>query len=167
LQIWSWDDEQKHVLMMCSHHSITDGMSVELMQRELAAAYHAIVKGAQPTWLPLPVQYHHYAAWQRLCFANSSTWRQQLEYWQQALSGLPELQLQADRPRPALLSGKAAGVPLRIDAATVQRLKALAASAHTTLFCTLLAVLQVGRHRGFFQSQLQPPHGRLVIAYKS
>lgn len=137
-------DEQKHVLMMCCHHSITDGMSVEIMQRELAAAYYAIVKGAQPTWLPLPVQYHHYAAWQRLCFANSSMWRQQLEYWQQALSGLPQLQLQTDRPRPALPSGKAAGVPLRIDAATVQGLKALAASAHTTLFCTLLAVLQVG-----------------------
>jgi Condensation domain len=144
LQIWSWVDEQKHVLMMCCHHSITDGLSVELMQRELAAAYHAIVKGAQPTLLPLPVQYHHYAAWQRMCFANSSAWRQQLEYWQQALSGLPQLQLQMDRPRPALPSGKAAGVPLRIDAATVRGLKALAASAHTTLFCTLLAVLQVG-----------------------
>lgn len=129
--------------MMCCHYSITDGISIGIMQRELAAAYHAIVKGAQPTWVPLSVQYQHYAAWQRLCFANSSAWRQQLEYWQQALSGLPQLQLQTDRSQPAVPSGKAASVPLRIDAATVQGLKALAASVHTTLFCTLLAVLQV------------------------
>jgi hypothetical protein len=130
--------------MVCCHHSIIDGKSVEIMQRELAAAYDAALKGATLTWTPLPVQYHHYAAWQRMCFANSSMWRQHLEYWQQTLAGLPQLQLQTDRSRPALPSGRAVVVPLRIDAAVVQGLKALAADAHTTLFCTVLAVLQVG-----------------------
>ena len=47
---------QQHVLLSTMHHSLTDGWSAGLLQRELAAAYTAVVQGGAPAWSPLPVQ---------------------------------------------------------------------------------------------------------------
>lgn len=47
---------QEHVLMFISQHAITDGLSHALLQRDLAAAYTAVVAGHEPSWAPLPVQ---------------------------------------------------------------------------------------------------------------
>ena len=54
-QVWSLSAE-KHILLANIHHSITDGVSVTILQRELAAAYTAALQAADPAWEPLPVQ---------------------------------------------------------------------------------------------------------------
>ena len=47
--------EKAHVLMANMHHSTLDGLSSELLQRELALAYAAARSGTQPAWPPLPL----------------------------------------------------------------------------------------------------------------
>ena len=54
LQVWSLD-QHTHVLMANMHHIILDGLSSELLQRELAIAYAAARAGRSPIWQPLPV----------------------------------------------------------------------------------------------------------------
>ena len=55
LQIWTLSPKQ-HILLASLHHSITDGVSVAVLQQELAVAYAAAARGVKPVWQPLPVQ---------------------------------------------------------------------------------------------------------------
>ena len=54
-QVWTLNAGQR-ILLANLHHSITDGGSVAVMQRELADAYAALLEGGKVTWAPLPVQ---------------------------------------------------------------------------------------------------------------
>ena len=57
--------EREHVLLLTMHHIVTDGWSMGVLVRELAALYAAFAAG-RPSPLPeLPVQYADFAAWQR------------------------------------------------------------------------------------------------------
>ncbi len=105
------------------HHSITDGASVGILQRELAAAYSAAAAGSRPAWGPLPVSYAAYAAWQRRQLTASGVLEAQSAWWHTALAGAPPLlELPWDSPRPAVMSGASGSAPLRMDAETVAAL---------------------------------------------
>ena len=63
-------DEQQHVLLMTMHHIVSDGWSMGVLVREMAALYLAFSSG-QPSPLPeLPLQYADYAVWQRYVVAG-------------------------------------------------------------------------------------------------
>ena len=57
--------QKEHVLLVVQHHAISDGWSLSVLGRDLAAAYNAIANGMKPQWPPLPVQQVDYAVWQR------------------------------------------------------------------------------------------------------
>lgn len=142
-ELWSIGSDQ-HVLLVSLHHSITDGASVALMQRELAEAYAAALQGGQPGWAPLPVQLADYAAWQREHFAGAAM-DAQLAFWKQALAGAPPLlELPTDRPRPEVFSHAGAEHRFSMPAATRAGLQQLASAHQTTPFVVALTALQVG-----------------------
>ena len=64
VQLWRLSPHE-HVLLIVQHHSITDGMSLAVLNRDLAAAYTAVLRNMAPQWSPLPAAYIDYAAWQR------------------------------------------------------------------------------------------------------
>lgn len=89
------------VLVLNVHHIACDGWSVGIVQREISAAYAAIVGGRTPDGSP-PLQYIDYAQWLRAQAADPAL-ATQLDYWLQRLKGLPQLHgLPLDKPRPAL-----------------------------------------------------------------
>ncbi|MCP4080578.1 MAG: hypothetical protein GY743_10050, partial [Planctomycetaceae bacterium] len=55
----------KHLMMICIHHTIMDGGSYPIIIRDLLTAYNAYADGAEgPIGLPhLPVEYADYAMW--------------------------------------------------------------------------------------------------------
>ena len=90
-----------HVLLVTMHHIGSDGWSLGVFTRELAALYAAFRRGEPDPLPPLPVQYADYAAWQRR-WVEGEVLRRQAEYWKRTLAGAPELlELPTDRPRPA------------------------------------------------------------------
>lgn len=131
--------DQEFVLLLLLHHIAGDGWSLTPLTRDLSDAYGARCLGSAPTWTPLPVQYADYAMWQQKLFGRSgdenSLIDRQLEYWTQALSGLPEqLELPTDYSRPAAASYQGGSVPFSISRELHQQLNGLAQSNRATLF---------------------------------
>ncbi|MFE0654717.1 AMP-binding protein, partial [Streptomyces sp. NPDC059534] len=144
--------DREHVLLLTVHHIAYDGWSAARFWRDLSAAYAARTAGVAPDWTELPVQYGDVTLWQREVLGSpddaDSLLAKQLGYWRQALDQAPEeLALPVDRPRPAVATHRAGGVPLRLDAEGYGRLLALARRQGTSLFAVLHAGLAALLHR--------------------
>jgi acyl carrier protein len=130
---------EEHVLLVTMHHIVSDGWSIGILIREVAALYAAYVRGEESPLEELPIQYADFAHWQR-------TWLQgealaaQLDYWQAALAGAPAvINLPVDRPRLATTDHHGAKHTLEIPAGLTEALKQLGQQRDATLFMVLHA----------------------------
>ncbi|HEX8185043.1 MAG TPA: condensation domain-containing protein, partial [Blastocatellia bacterium] len=57
--------EDEHVLVVTMHHIISDGWSIGVIIREVAALYEAYSRGEESPLKELEIQYADYAGWQR------------------------------------------------------------------------------------------------------
>ncbi|HST58816.1 MAG TPA: amino acid adenylation domain-containing protein [Longimicrobium sp.] len=132
-----------HVLLMCMHHIVSDGWSMGVLVREVAAAYAAFRDGGEPSLPALPVQYADYAVWQRENVAGAVL-DAQLAWWKARLAGAPALlDLPVDRPRPAVRTQGGAREPVVLPAPLLDRLQALGRREDATLYMVLLAAFQL------------------------
>ena len=140
-------DDRSHVLLMAVHHIIFDAWSGEIFMRELATLYQDHQQ-RKPSSLVLPShQYADYAYWQRNFLSQGL--EQQLDYWQQHLSGdLPILRLPTDYPQSTKSGYQGAQCSRQLSISLSKGLKALSQSEKVTLFMTLLAAfnLLLSRH---------------------
>ncbi|HVS00232.1 MAG TPA: amino acid adenylation domain-containing protein [Thermoanaerobaculia bacterium] len=128
-----------HLLGVLSHHIVSDAWSLGVMLREAAALYRAAVAAEPPALPELPVQYADFAVWQRQWLAGDVLGHE-LAHWRSRLAGAPQtLELPADRPRPAVPSGRAGYRTLALPAGFVADLKALSLREGWTPFMALLA----------------------------
>lgn len=145
MQIWRLSAHE-HVLLIVQHHSITDGVSLGILGRDLATAYHAALSASKPEWQPLSIAYVDYASWQRATL-DAAALEAELAWWKQTLSGAPGLlELPIDRPRPTKMSFAGAKVSFATSAAVRQGLQQLAKAQQTTPFVVVMAALQAS-HR--------------------
>ncbi|HYO56996.1 non-ribosomal peptide synthetase, partial [Archangium sp.] len=147
-------EPQRHVLLLTLHHIVSDGWSMEVLLRELAALYDAFCRG-EPSPLPsLPVQYADYAAWQR-SWLEGEVLEAQLGWWRQQLEGAPRgLELPTDKPRPALVTSRGAVATRRLPRDLSESLRAFHRREGVTPFVTYLAALQALLYRYSGQEDL-------------
>ncbi|MBD1881802.1 non-ribosomal peptide synthetase [Coleofasciculus sp. FACHB-T130] len=145
-------DESEYVLLLVLHHIVSDGWSMGVLIRELAALYTAFAsckddKFSVSTPLPeLPIQYADFAHWQRE-WLQGEVLETQLAYWRQQLDGISILNLPTDRPRPAVQSYRGATQLLQLPKSLSKALEALSQQEGVTLFMTLLAAFQTLLYR--------------------
>ncbi|WP_313646366.1 condensation domain-containing protein, partial [Pseudomonas sp.] len=136
----------QHVLVVCMHHIVSDGWSMDVMVREFVQCYQA---GAQS--LPaLPLQYADYAVWQRR-WLEAGEGERQLQHWREQLGDEhPLLEVAADFPRPAVQSLQGQTLKFDFGAKLSQRLRDTARAQGVTLFMLMLAgyALFLSRHSG-------------------
>ena len=135
------------VALFTVHHIISDGWSMGVLVREVAALYAAFVEG-KPSPLPeLPIQYADFAAWQQE-WLTGSVLDDQLEYWKKQLSGAPAvLDLPTDKPRPAMQKFRGANEMFSVPKNVTEQLQTLSRQEGATLFMTLLAAFNVLLYR--------------------
>ncbi|NMO13901.1 non-ribosomal peptide synthase/polyketide synthase [Pyxidicoccus fallax] len=132
----------EHLLLLTLHHIASDGWSLGVLVREVAALYEAFIQG-QPSPLPeLPLQYADYASWQRAWLTGPAL-QSLLDYWHQRLHGVATLELPTDKPRPAVRGNAGASLGFALSRQLLDALKALAQQEGASLFMALLAGWQV------------------------
>ncbi|KAG0321904.1 hypothetical protein BGZ97_009763, partial [Linnemannia gamsii] len=131
--------DEEHVFLLTQHHIVSDGWSLNVLQRELEALYAAYRAGGVSPLPPMDIQYPDYAAWQRQWLSDDRL-KTQSEYWRATLDDAPVLlNLPTDRPRPAQQSFSGNRVPIQLDAQMTSALKQLSQKHGVTLFMNLLA----------------------------
>ncbi|MFE2282281.1 amino acid adenylation domain-containing protein [Streptomyces sp. NPDC059454] len=138
--------EREHVLLVLVHHIAGDGWSMPLLARDLTTAYASRRAGAAPAWQALPAQYADYTLWQREVLGSEddpdSAIVRQIDYWRGQLAALPEeLELPADRPRPAVSSHEGGRVPFEIPQDVYAKVVAVARAQQASPFMVVQSAL--------------------------
>src|SRR5262249_49797371 len=123
------------------HHIVADWWSIGIFLRELATLYVSVLQG-RPSPLPeLAIQYADFAVYQRRRLQGEIL-ETQLSYWRRRLAGAPGLELQTDRPRPAVQTYSGQTYSFALPKAALDSLKQFGNDEGATLFMTLLAAFQ-------------------------
>ncbi|MFF5532690.1 non-ribosomal peptide synthase/polyketide synthase [Streptomyces cinerochromogenes] len=130
----------EHVLVLATHHIVTDGWSTGVLARDLGELYTAALADRRPDLPALPVRYADYAAWQR---GRAEQAEAELAHWRRTLDGITPLELPTDRPRPAVRTRDGALVTFTLPAALTERLRERGREADATLYMTLVTACQV------------------------
>ncbi len=134
-----------HALEITMHHSIVDAWSIDILVKELAAAYNAGPE--QPALAPLPIQYADFSVWQ-IEAQSGEGMAGKLRYWQQELAGpLPTLELPIDHPPSPTQTYEGSRISLEIGPEISKPIRRLARETNATVFMALLASFQVFLYR--------------------
>ena len=136
-------DACQHLLVICMHHSISDGWSLNILLDELIVFYQANVQKEAISLLPLPLQYADYACWQQE-WQRSFVYQQQLAYWRQQLASAPALSsFPTDHPRPAIPDSQGTNYHFSLPVALISELKLLCQQEGVTMYMLLLTTFQI------------------------
>jgi len=138
------DDD--HVLLLLTHHIVSDAWSYGVMFRDLGVLYDAAVRRSAPDLATPSLQFGDYAAWQRETLRGQAL-DTALRYWRERLAGLPVLELPTDGPRPAVQGFAGARHTITLPPATHSAIKSLAQQSGATTYMVLLAAYATVLHR--------------------
>lgn len=129
--------EAKHALLFDMHHIVFDGVSVDILVRELLVLYC----GKQ---LPeLKIQYRDYAHWMNKML-QSESYKNHEKFWLDTLSGeLPELNFPCDYSRMSVHNVDGDRIVFTLGTELSSAAKAIASENRATLFMVLLAAYNV------------------------
>jgi amino acid adenylation domain-containing protein len=133
---------EEHILVLVMHHIVTDGWSMSIFFRELAAQYQALTIGSPPDLPELAIHFRDFANWQNQ-EDNRALLQPQVNYWNKKLAGATTvLDIPTDHPHPAVQTAKGGSEHFFIDENATEKLKCICQSEGATLFMVLLAAFQ-------------------------
>ena len=139
--------EDEHVLLISLHHIIADGLTLNVLMRELHTCYAALCAGRSPELAPLAIQYKDYAVWQQQELGGEAM-RTHRAYWLEKLGGeLPTLALPIDRPRPPLQEFSGGQVIRWVPPPLREALHRRCQKQGVTLFMLLVTAVKVLLHQ--------------------
>ncbi len=131
------------VLQCVMHHIISDGWSLQVLEREIRALLAAYSQFSPSPLAPLPIQFGDYAAWQRERSAEHGHERD-LDYWREQLRDAPALlELPFCAPRPARPSANGESRYFTLGADSFRDIKAFCEREATTPFTFFLSVFEL------------------------
>jgi hypothetical protein len=136
-----------HVLLVRMHHIAGDALTIDIIFREIAAAYEALIAGTEPELPDVLVQYSDFAWWQseRL---QGERFERLVAYWTSELRGAPPLlPLPTDRPRRAVQRHEGGLHEVHLPGEIAPRVRELARAEGCTVYMVLLAAFATFLYR--------------------
>jgi len=127
-----------HIFMVLIHHIVTDGWSMNLLIRDLMAAYVQLDQFGEVYFDTPAIQYADFAVWQRQRL-DQTRQQQMLHYWQNNLQGVEPLNLPCDFVRPAVQTYNGNTIRFQIPAQIRHNLHNIAIEHNASLFASLLS----------------------------
>jgi len=152
-------DSEKFIMLLTTHHIISDAWSMGVLIQEMTALYRAFNEGQPPPLPELPVQYADFALWQREQL-QGEVLQEALAYWKKQLGDRPEtFELPTDFPRPPVQTFRGAQLSFELSPTLTAALKDLSRRENVTLFMTLMAGWQIllARYSGAEESIVGTP----------
>jgi amino acid adenylation domain-containing protein len=140
----------RSVLQVVVHHIAADGLSMDLLGRDLETAYRARLEGRAPM-LPPAMQLSEYA---RLYAAHAGAYADREAAWLASFQGARPTALPYDRPRGPFPTNAAGFLTYALPEALTARVRELGRRQGTTPFMTLVAGLLATLHRVTGQDDL-------------
>ncbi len=132
----------KHVLLCCIHHIVSDGWSLGVLLQDVFTIYSQLADGRIPGLKPLAIQHRDYVSWQHSQMETERFTRDRA-YWKKQFSeGSPVLELPTDHVRPAMKRYGGGRVSSHIDPKLLSRIKACSHQHNATLFMGLVAMVK-------------------------
>jgi amino acid adenylation domain-containing protein/thioester reductase-like protein len=141
-------------IIICQHHIITDGWSIERLYRQLSRLYTASVTNQSLPDAPVG-RFEDYA--RESARQNHTT---EIAYWRDVLTGTPTLNLPFSRTRPNEQTFRGKSIYGSFDTDTEEALHAYARKAQTTIFTLQLSMVGalLGRLAEQFDFVIGTPH---------
>ena len=137
---------KEYILVMVTHHIASDGWSKSILIKDLMSFYDARVNGEPSVLEELPLQYSDYASWERENISGEFL-ENQLDWWENQLSGIEPLELPLDYPRPAIQTTKGDYFSFQINKNLADKLKDFSLKSNATIFMTILAAFNTLLYR--------------------
>ncbi|MEK3854009.1 amino acid adenylation domain-containing protein [Cytobacillus sp. FSL H8-0458] len=125
-------DPEEHIMLFDMHHIISDGISIEILMKELADYYNG---NPLP---PLKIQYKDYSEWQKELYTNGNIKKQE-GYWLNVFKDeIPVLNMPTDYPRPQIQRNEGHRLGFTLEPELTHKLKVLAKEKEVTMYMLLL-----------------------------
>src|SRR5262249_15627991 len=143
-----------HAVLFTMHHIVSDGWSMGIFVRELAAFYQACLDNRPAALPPLPLQYADFAIWQRE-WLSGAVLAGEIAWWKERLAGAPARpELPTDGRRSLRMRPGGGQLSFRVDAFRTAGLDRLARRLGATPFMLLSAGLAALLERHGAQTDL-------------
>ncbi|MEA5476035.1 amino acid adenylation domain-containing protein [Pseudanabaena galeata UHCC 0370] len=135
--------ENSNVLLLTTHHIVSDDWSIRILQKEMSVIYTAFRQGRISPLKVLDIQYVDYVYWQQKRL-NEKFLDQQLVYWEKQLAYAPPLlDFPTDHPRPVAQTYRGETEFFTLDLALTRQIKILSQRTGVTLFMSLLSAFAI------------------------
>lgn len=128
---------ERYLLLLDMHHIITDGISQQIILRDLMFLYNGM------TLPPLPLRYQDYAVWQEQWLLSDSAKKQEQFWLKMYATEAPVLDLPTDFPRPDRLASVGSHYEFAFSAYDTDDLKRLARQWNVTQYTLFLGVFSL------------------------
>ena len=137
--------DSESLLVHVSHHIATEFGSTEILYREISPLYAGFVAGNPVTLAEPSLQYSDFALWQTR-YLQGERLAELMSYWRQQLTGAAQIDLPADRPRPAVATLRGTRYPMPLSREQLKQIAELSLASGTTPFRGTCAAFNVFLH---------------------
>jgi len=131
--------EREYDLVFCLHHIISDGWSMDVLQKEFFILYEAYKYQRNDELDPLRIQYKDFAEWQNRVIENKELSESAKSFWMNQLSGeIPTLSLPTDYRINDADDKRGSAYKVVLAEDIMNKLRELAVQSHTSLFMVLI-----------------------------
>jgi amino acid adenylation domain-containing protein len=137
--------EDLYIFAFCMHHIVSDGWSMEILEKDFHYVYNAYLNNREVESFPVKVTYKDFARWHNRQLEAESVKSVSRQFWMRFLKGeLPKLRLPVDLDSGAgnkIKSG--ASFRFVIPGAIKDLLKTICSQHHATLFTLMYSLYNI------------------------